>query len=145
MTDIQQDMISSRRQSMFPPVPPRPPWRQNSTASQPIRRHSEWCQPMIARRGTEPSDQRRSSCMTRLGNTQCRPGAPQHHIISWRGSSAPLRKSSSQSEKRETIKEETKSSNQCHEVVNLSNSTMGSCSSFRECKFGGTSTRVTDV
>jgi hypothetical protein len=140
--------MSSRRQSMFPPVPPRPPWRQNSTASQPIRRPSEWCQPIIARRGTEPSDHRRSSCMTRLGNTPCRPGASPHHTISWREASAPLRKLSSQSEKGETIKEETKISNQCHEVVKLSSSTMGSCSSYRECKFGGTqslSTRVSDV
>ena len=140
--------MSSRRKSMFPPVPPRPPWRHNSTASQPISRPSEWCRPIIARRGTEPSDQRRSSCMTRMGNTPCRPGAYPHHKISGREASTPLRKSSSQSEKRQTMKEESKGSIQCQEAVKLSSSTMANYSSFRERKFGGTpslSTRVSDV
>jgi hypothetical protein len=112
VSDLQQAMLSSRRQSMFPLVPPRPTspylspfhWHQNSSASQPIRRPSEAYQPIIARRGTVPYNQnnrnRRFSCDHRLTRSG--------HNVPGRRASLTLRRSSFQSDKRDEIIQEVK-------------------------------------
>ena len=105
-------MLSSRRQSMFPLVPPRPPtpclspftWHQNSSAGQPFRRPSETYQPNTARRGNDHNNQnnrnRRFSCDPRLAKS-C------HNVPSGRASPT-LRRSSFQSGKRHEIIQEVK-------------------------------------
>ena len=83
VTDIQQAVLSSRRQSMFPQVPRRPStpsrdpfyWHQDSSASQPIRRPSGFYQPI-----TDKNEYRRSSCISRLGSTPFgRPSSDSRH------------------------------------------------------------------
>ena len=112
VSDLQQAMISSRRQSMFPLVPPRPTspylnsfyWHQSSFASQPIRRPSEAYQPITARRGTDPKNQnntnRRFSCDPRLPKSG-------HNVPDGRASPTH-RRSSLQSDKRDEIIQEVK-------------------------------------
>ena len=111
MTDIQLSMMSSRRQSLFPPTLSRLSsfsqdpsyWRQNSSASQPNRRHSEGYQALQPRIGTDPSDEhlRRSSYLSRPGN-------PSHKLEE----SPNLRRS----DKRDTIEEEGPASEQLHQT-----------------------------
>ena len=105
-------MLSSRRQSMFPLVPPRPTspylnsfyWHQSSFASQPIRRPSEAYQPITARRGTGPKNQnntnRRFSCDPRLSKSG-------YNVPDGRASPTH-RRSSLQSDKRGKIIQEVK-------------------------------------
>ena len=78
VTDVQQAMMSSRRQSIFPSVPPRPTscdllsWYGNSYASQPLRRPSGQSsvghKHGMPRRRPDFSDicNRRASCFSRL-------------------------------------------------------------------------------
>jgi hypothetical protein len=98
VSDLQQAMLSSRRQSMFPLVPPRPTspylssfhWHQNSSATQPIRRPSEAYQPITGRR---------FSCDPRLPTSG--------HNVPVGRASPKLRRSPLQSEKSHGIIQET--------------------------------------
>ena len=122
MSDLQQAMLSSRRQSMFPLVPPRPTspylspfhWHQSSSASQPISRPSLAYQPITAMRGTVPNNQnhknRRFSCEPRVGNLPYKSGAKSgHNVAGGRATSTP-RRSSIQSDQRDEIIQEVRES-----------------------------------
>jgi len=138
VTDLQQAMLSSRRQSMFPAPLPQPPspchdpfyWHQNSSASQPIRRPSEQSyisyKPLAGRRrGTDPTQTqdykyRRSSCFSRVGVPGYKPSTSISPLARARRTSRTtpspfMRGSSWISQKGDTIQEvkETPSPVQC--------------------------------